>query len=198
MGFKITAGGGGKVERIGECTVMGRVVSVVTLGEHQYHSKFPEKGDCDKVLLTVELPTETVEVDGKDVPRLLSKTENVFLNSKSNLYKIIQACDPTADLDSGYDISELVGKTCMITVGSTNTGKDKITSFAPAMKGLSVPEQVAKSVLFDFYTPDKDLFEGMMDWVKAELQDANNYVGSELEKMVTGDTTTMEDEELPF
>ena len=197
-GMKIKAGGGKSVERIGEGTLMARVVSVVTLGMHQYHSAHPDKGDCEKVLLTVELPTETVEVDGKDMPRLLSQTQNVFLNEKANLYKIIQACDPLADLSSGYALSSLVGKECMVTIGTTSGGKDKITQWAGIMKGLTVPEQAAASILFDFYTPDAGTFEGMMDWVKEELKSANNYPGSELEKMVTGDNASPSDEEMPF
>lgn len=198
-GFKVNAGGGKSVERIGEGTFMARVVSLVTLGEHQYHSKYPEKGDCDKLLITVELPSETVDVDGVDVPRLLSKTENVFLNEKSNLYKIVQACDPSTDISNGYDLSGLIGKECMVTIGTTSGGKDKITQWAGIMKGLTVPEQVAKSVLFDFYSPDQEIFNDMMDWVKEELQSANNFSGSELEKMVTGDTSTPDaEEDLPF
>ena len=197
-GFTVKAGGGKSVERIGEGTFMARIVSLIMLGEHQYHSQYPEKGNCDKLLITVELPTETVEVDGKELPRLLSKTENIFLNEKSNLYKIVQACDPSADVASGYDLSALVGKACMITIGSTNTGKDKITLFGGMMKGMDVPAQVAPSILFDFYAPDKDTFEGMMDWQKSELQDAENYSGSELEKLVTGVEDTPDDDDVPF
>jgi len=187
-GMKVTAGGGKQVDPIGEGTVMARVLSVVTLGEHQYHSQYPEKGDCNKVMVTVELPTETMEVEGKDIPRLLSKTENVYLNEKANLYKVIKALDPTADLGKGYDLSDMIGKPCMVTIGTTSGNKDKITAWTAPMKGMDVPELANESLLFDFYDPNQEVYDKLMEWVKGELKDATNFSGSPLEKMLGEDT----------
>jgi len=202
-GMKISAGGSGKVDPIGAGTVMARVLSVITLGEHQVHSQYPEKGSCDKVLLTVELPTETMKVDGEDMPRLLSQELNLYLNEKANLYKVISALDTGADLSSGYDLSDLVGKACMVTIGATVTGKDKIVGWTATMKGLDVPELANDSILFDFYDPNQEVYDKLMEWVKGELKDATNFSGSPLEKMLGDDTEGSAEaeeggEELPF
>jgi hypothetical protein len=193
MAMKIKVGGGKKMERIGEGTYMARIISVITTGLHQQNSNYPEKGECEKLMLTVELPTETMDVDGKEMPRLLSKEENLFLNEKSNLYKIIQACDPQADLSLGYDLSELISKECMVTIGTTSGGNDKITQWAGIMKGLTVPDQVHDSTIYDFYEPDAEVFEGLLPWVKELIKEASNY-----NEAITTVDTEMDDDEIPF
>lgn len=193
--MKVTAGGGSKdYGRIDEGTYASRIVQVVGLGKHPRDSRYPDTGECDKVLYTVEFPTETISIDGEDKPRIQSKTENMFLNDRSNLYKLIKAADPKADLSKEYDLENLLGKPLMTTIGSTNTNKPKIMSHSPMVKGLPIEDQINDSVLYDFYQHDESIFDKLMDWIKDNITDAINYEGDHTPEVKDDE----DDQEVPF
>lgn len=180
--------GGNSGPRLEEGTYMARLVHVIGLGEHEQNSQYPEKGDCDKILFTVELPTETMEINGEEKVRLQSKQENMFLTEKANLVKLIKAADPKFNYEKsdGYEMEQLVGKPLMVTIGSTSGDRAKITQFAGIMKGLAVPPQVSDSIFFDFYEPDKGEWDKMMSWVQDTIKKATNFEGSAVEAMLEG------------
>ena len=87
-------------------------VCIVDLGE-QYNEHF--KKYEDKVLLVWELPTVTIEVEGEQKPRWLSKDFSATLSSKSNLTKFLVPWrgKPFTDEElngEGFDLKELLGK----------------------------------------------------------------------------------------
>jgi hypothetical protein len=179
--------------RLEEGTYMSRIVQIIGLGENLRDDRFPEKGDCDKVLFTVEYPTELIDINGENKPRFQSKSENMFLTDRANLVKIIKAADPSFDVDKmgddeEFDFNTLLSKPVMTTIGSTKSDKPKITAFTSVVKGLTVPDQISDSVLFDFYEPDLDVFNSLMDWVQKEIKSATNYEGSELQRLLGEDT----------
>ena len=140
---------GEKFPRIEEGNYMSRIVQIIGLGVHMRDDRSPEKGTCEKLLITCEYPTEMIEINGEQVPRFQSKQENVFMNEKANLPKIIKAAIPSFDLDKmddeGFDVNELLGKGCMTVIGSTASDKPKITAFTPSMKGFDCPPQISES-----------------------------------------------------
>jgi len=206
--MKLKKGSSGEsFPRIEDGTYLSRIVQIVGLGQHMRDDRYPDKGTCDKVLITCEYPTELIEVNGEEVPRFQSKSENMFLTEKANLVKIIKAAIPGFDIeamgyDDEFDFNQLLGKPLMTTIGSTKTGKPKITAFTSVMKGVKCPPQMTDSVLFDFYEPDLEVFNRLMEWVQKEIQSAENYSGSELELLLgerDGDTDTDIDEsDVPF
>jgi len=195
---------GEKFPRIEDGTYLSRIVQIIGLGSHERDDRYPEKGTCDKVLITCEYPTEMITINGEDLPRFQSKQENMFLTDKANLVKIIKAAIPEFDLEAedDFDFYTLLGKSPMTTIGSTSTGNPKIVSFTPEMKGMPCPPQISESIMFDFYEPDLDTFNGLMQWVQDLIKEADNYPGSALQELVENRAKAsagMEpDSEVPF
>ena len=169
-----------------EGTYGGVVVQVIGLGVHPKDDRSPEKGEADKILVTVELPDETIEVNGEHKPRWLSKVLNVSLFEMATLYKLIKAADPKADLTQPYDTDNLLGKKVMIGTGITSGGNAKIVSYASVPKGMKISKSVNPLVAYDFYAHDQKIFNDLHDWIQSEIKDAMNY------------TPPKVDEEVPF
>jgi hypothetical protein len=185
--MKLKKGGSGeKFPRLEEGTYPSRIVQVVGLGEHVKNDMFSEDEMCDKILITCEYPTELITIDGEEKPRFQSKEVNLIGGEKANLTKIILACDPKADLDDDYEMSELIGKTCLTEIGSTSGDRAKITAWSKPMKGMKVDACMSETMFFDFYEPDVDVFNQLMGWVQDKIKEANNFEGSDLQLALGG------------
>lgn len=183
--MKIKANAGKDFGRLEEGSYVSRVVQIVGLGEHLRDDRYPEKGDCDKLLITCEYPTELIEIKGEMKPRFQSKQENMFLTDRSNLYKIILSVNPKFNIKEAdeFDLNDILGQPCMTTIGTTSQGNAKITGWSPLMKGLDVPECMSELVMFDFYEPVKEEYDKLANWAKDDIKKASNYEGSEVEKL---------------
>ena len=168
-----------KQERIPEGTFMSRVSSIVDLGiQEQTDWKTGEPTDPKaRVLITWELPTETIEVEHNDgskemLPRVISKEYTLSNYDQSNLMKLIKSLKPNLK-----ELQEFLDLTCMINIGSTKTGNAKVTSVMPAPAGIPIPELTKEASYFDFDSPSEEFFSTLPSWIKGKIKDANNYTG---------------------
>jgi hypothetical protein len=161
--------------RVAEGTYPARLVQIVSLGVQEGEWKGERKVN-PKVTLTFELPTETITINGEEQPRWISKEFNLSLHEKSSLTPIVKALDPAGQCK---DLSELLGKPCMVQVGSTETGNAKITSIVAPMKGMPVAEiyNPAKMLAFDFDNPDLEMFATFPQFMQEKIKSAINYNG---------------------
>jgi hypothetical protein len=161
--------------RVAEGTYPARLVQIVSLGVQEGEWK-GERKVTPKVTLTFELPTETITINGEEQPRWISKEFNLSLHEKSSLTPIVKALDPARQCK---DLSELLGKPCMVQVGSTETGNAKITSIVAPMKGMPVAEiyNQAKMLAFDFDAPDLEMFATFPQFMQEKIKSAINYNG---------------------
>lgn len=86
MSLKIKKKSGSSVPPMDAGTYPAVCVGIVDLGE-QYSATFKKYND--KVLVIWEIPSQTIEIDGEDKPRWLSKDFSASLHEKSNLYQML-------------------------------------------------------------------------------------------------------------
>ena len=103
---------------------MAACVGVIDLGE-QYSEKY--KNYSNKIMLTFELLGETVEIDGEQKPRQISKIFAFATGQRSGLRKFLQSWDGKQLSDeqaAEEDLSQRLGRTCQLQVVLNET-KDK-------------------------------------------------------------------------
>ena len=86
MSLKIKRKSGTSVPPMEAGTYPAVCIGIVDLGE-QYSETF--KKYSDKLLIIWEIPSQTIEIDGEDKPRWLSKDFAASLHEKSVLHKIL-------------------------------------------------------------------------------------------------------------
>jgi len=164
-----------KPDRIPVGSYPARLVQIITLGV-QNDEWQGETKQASKVTLTFELPTETININGEEQPRWISKEYSLSLHEKSGLTQIVKVLDPS---NSWKDLADLLGKPCAIQVGSTMTGNAKIESVVHLMKGMQVAEiyNPAKMLAFDFDAPDLEMFATFPQFMQDKIKSAINYNG---------------------
>ena len=169
-----------KYPRIGEGLYPARLVQVIGLGwqvELDYKTGNPAKDKNgnelirQKVYLTFELPTETIEVDGEQKPRWISKEYTLSFFEKAALVSVIKALS-TGLAKPAESLDELLTQPCMVQIGSTSGDKDKIINVTPPMKGMSVGELVNKAASFDPDDPDSEVYDKLPQFLKDKIDNA--------------------------
>lgn len=164
-----------KSERVEDGVYMARVVQIISLGvqKNEYQGTVKE---VEQIVFTFELPTETMEYKGEMKPKWLSKTYTLSLLDSSALSGLLKVLDPKSECE---EFVELIGKPCMVAVGSTATGNAKITTITAPMKGIQVPEldDLSKVIFFDFDNPDIEAFSRIAPFNQQRIKEAVNYNG---------------------
>lgn len=173
MGFVASdSGGGGNFKRVPAGVHIGRCFSLIDLGTQLTSGQFGEKLQ-HKIRIGWELFGEdeegkplTIEVDGREMPMVISKSYTVSLHEKANLRKELaqwRGRDFTEEEAKAFDISKLVGAYCMVNVttsetnGKTYSNVAGLTPIPSALKN-SKPEGVHPIVKFDLDKPDMAVF----------------------------------------
>jgi hypothetical protein len=155
---------------------VGICVGVIDLGE-QYSEKF--KNYANKVQLVWEFPTETIEVDGKQEPRQLSKEFTISTSKKGNLRGFLGAWNGKSYSDEEFgevDLFEQIGKACMVNVVNSESGEySNIESVMPLMKGYPVPECKTTPILWDMDAWDDEVFQKLPEWVQEKIKKSTQY-----------------------
>jgi hypothetical protein len=168
-----------KVDRIPEATYPARISAIIDLGiQDQTDWKTGEATEPKaRVLITWELPTETMEIEHNDgtvevLPRLISKEYTLSNYEASNLMKLVAVLKPGLK-----SLVELLDMACMVSVGSTINGNAKVVSVMAAPKGMEVDELNKPASHFDFDAPSEEIYLTLPSWVRTKLKEANNYEG---------------------
>lgn len=191
MSFKVPRGKERKdYGRIGEGTFPARIVQIIGLGRHEntnwqtgavmLDDDGKPKPPTNKVMITYELPTETIEIDGEQKPRWTSKEYNLFFSDKAALAQVLNAAAEGSD-----DLEDALGKAVSLTIGTTSGGKDKVTAVTKLMKGVEVAELSQEAKIFNFDDPDIEVYNNLFDWQKKKMQEAVNFKKSKLESMLS-------------
>lgn len=183
-------------------TYPARLVGVVLLGiQPQRPYKGEEKPPKLMFRLTYEFLDEFLkDEDGNDIedkPRWLSE-ELPFMSLKADLAKSTKryfALDPDSKADGDWE--KLVGSPCMVTVvneADKRPGIDRIYEKITSVSSMR-PKEAAKApelkndpIIFDFYSPDVELFKSFPEWIQDKIKGAVDFPGSDLEKLLEGDT----------
>ena len=173
-----------------------RLVQILLMGVQKNNPyKGEEKAPSLKVRLTYEMLDEFMkDEDGSDIldkPRWVSE-DLPFLSLKADLAKSTKryyALDPDSVADG--DWAKLLGSPCMVTLVQTES-KGKIYNNVAAVSAMrpkeaaKAPPLVNEGKIFDFYSPDMEVFEALPDWIQEVIKGAVDFGGSPLEALLTG------------
>ena len=155
---------------------MGICMGVIDLGE-QYSELF--KKYSNKIQFVFEFPTETIEVEGKQEPRQLSKEFTISASKKASLRTFLSAWNGKNYSDEEFAEVELfdqLGKACMVNVVLSENGEySNIESVMPLIKGMPVPESHTAHIRWDMDAWDDDVFGKLPEWVQEKIKKSTQY-----------------------
>ena len=191
-----------------EGTHLAILYRVMNLGTRlqEYMGKPKEHKDT-LVTLTFEFPNERSKFTAKnedgteeevDKPLVLSREFTLSMGPKSNLRPFVEGIIGVKLLDEeayAFDLEDLVGKSCLVTVNhreSKTNGKTyaNVTSTAPLMRGMTVPEQYNTSSVFDVNTASREVIDALPEFIRKKIEDSDEY-----KKRFVGEIAV---EEVPF
>lgn len=168
-------------------------VGVFDLGE-QYSEVY--KNYSHKLVITFDVPSITIEVDGKQEPRQLSREFRISGKSNSNLRKFVSAWNGIQYSDDAFgelDLLEQLGKPAMISVVLNETGEyANIDTIMPLFPGLPVPVTATQPKKWEMDAWDDKAFEELPVWVQEKIKKSTQYQKYHAPATVVAVTSTAE------
>lgn len=151
-------------------------VGVYDLGE-QYSEKY--KNYSPKIMISFDIPTVTIEVDGKQEPRQLSKEFTISGKNNSKLRAFISSWNGVQYSDEAFgefDPLTQVGKPAMINVLLNETGEyANIDTIMPLFPGLAAPTTSTPLKVWDMDNWDDKAFGELPGWVQDKIKKSTQY-----------------------
>ena len=162
-------------------TYLAICVYSIAIGEQLCEYEGKSKEYYRQVVLGFEIGGQTIEIDGKQEPRVLGRTFNSKKGKKSGLRKFIGAWEAKVLTDDEYldiDTDDYVGKPALLTIVLNETGEySNIDSVAPLPVGLpiDVPQPMSKLIRFDVDNWDQAAFEVLPEWAQERIKKSTDY-----------------------
>ena len=155
---------------------MAVCVGVVDLGE-QYSEKF--KSYSNKVKFVWALPGETIEIDGKQEERQLSKEFTISASKKGNLRAFLESWNAKSYSDEEFgevDLFNQIGKACQLQVVLNDTGEySNVANLMPLPKGMPIPTSKTAFFTWDMDAWDDATFEKLPEWTQEQIKKSTQY-----------------------
>ena len=155
---------------------MAVCVGVVDLGE-QYSEKF--KSYSNKVKFVWALPGETIEIDGKQEERQLSKEFTISASKKGNLRGFLESWNGKSYADEEFmdvDLFDQIGKACQLQVVLNDTGEySNVANLMPLPKGMPAPTSQTAFFTWDMDAWDDAAFEKLPVWTQEQIMKSTQY-----------------------
>ena len=165
-----------KVPPVEAGVYMAVCIGFVDLGE-QYSEKF--KNYSFKGMYIWELPGETIEIDGEQKPRQLSKEFAISASNKSNLRKFIETWNSKSYSDEEFmefDLFEQIGKPCQLNVVLNETKEyANVDNLMPIPKGFPAPTTTTEFIRWDMDAWDDAVFEKIPEWIQEKIKKSTQY-----------------------
>jgi hypothetical protein len=173
-----------------------RLVQILLMGIQKNRPyKGEEKAPSLSVRLTYEMLDEFMEDEegnpNLQKPRWISE-QLPFFPLKADLAKSTKryyALDPESSADG--DWAQLLSAPCMVTLVQSES-KGKVYNNVAAVSAMrpkeaaKAPPLVNEGKIFDFYSPDMEVFKSLPDWLQEEAKNALDFAGSPLEALLNG------------
>ena len=154
--------------------------AMVDLGQQHVVFNNEEKWQR-KVYIGWELSNEQM-ADGR--PFMVSWRFTMSLHEKSTLRAILESWRGrpfTDDELMGFDLKNILGKPCMVNVvhATGNNGRTyaNVKSIATMPKGMTAPEQINPTMLFEFGDQgfDEDKYLALPQWLQTKISESKDY-----------------------
>jgi hypothetical protein len=175
---------------------IARCIKVIDLGTQkgEYEGKVTMNR---KIMITWELPLELIqEGELKGKPFGISQFYTAKLGDKARLradLKNWRGRDFTPEELNGFEIKQILGKPCMVSVVK-NGEYTNVASVMALPKGMSCPDLVNPIVYFSMDEYDEDAFNGLSEKLQAKIRLSPEF--AELGKTET--SKEIADSEIPF
>lgn len=179
---------------------MAICTGIIDLGE-QYSEKF--KTYANKILFVWELVGETVEVDGEQKPRQLSKEFSISSSKKSNLRGFISSWNGKTYSDDEFadlEIFDQIGKACQLQVVLNETGEyANVDNLMQLPKGFPIPKSESTPILWDMDRWNDEVFATIPEWIQEKIKASTQFQKEHApDTAIEVKTITEEDLECPF
>lgn len=165
-----------KVPPVEPGVYIGICIGIIDLGE-QYSETF--KKFSNDVMIVWELAGETVEVDGEQKPRQLSRTFSVATSKKSKLRAFLSSWNGKQYGDDEFgevDLFDQIGKVCQLNVVLNDTGEyANIDNLMPLPKGMPAPVTDTPAIRWDMDAWDDEVFKTLPEWVQEKIKQSTQY-----------------------
>ena len=185
MSLKIKKKSGPSVPPMEAGTYAAVCVGIVDLGE-QYSETFKKYND--KVLIIWEIPSQTVEIDGENKPRWISRDFSASLSEKSNLYQTLVSWRGKAFTESEltedengfmqFSVLDMLGTGCFlqVIVEEKDSGSyNRITSVISLPVGIPAPTTETPLIAFDIDAWDDEVFNSLPGWIQDRIKKSTQY-----------------------
>ena len=185
VSLKIKKKSGSSVPPMDAGTYPAVCVGIVDLGE-QYSETF--KKYSDKLLVIWEIPSQTIEIDGEDKPRWLSKDFSASLHEKSNLYQTLVSWRGKAFTENEltedengfmqFSVLDMLGTGCFLQViveEKDGNSYNRITSVISLPAGMSAPTTETPLIAFDMDAWDDEVFNSLPVWIQDRIKKSTQY-----------------------
>lgn len=173
MGRYASEGGNGfKAAPAG--THVARCYRIIDLGTQ--HGEYQGQPNVrNQIMVQWELPSELMD-DGK--PYSVSKFYTNSLSEKATLRADLESWRSrgfTAEELMKFDLMNIIGKPCMVTVVHAESGKAKVTSVSAMPKGMQCPSQVNESDAFWIDEWDDNKFHALPKKIQDIIVQSDEY-----------------------
>ena len=155
---------------------MAVCIGFIDLGE-QYSEMF--KSHSVKGMYIWELPGETIEIDGEQKPRQLSKEFTISSSNKGNLRKFIESWNGKSYSDDEFlefDLFNQIGKPCQLNVVLNETKEySNVDNIMPIPKGFPAPTTETKQIRWDMEQWDDAVFAELPEWIQDKIKKSSQY-----------------------
>jgi hypothetical protein len=158
---------------------LARCYQMIEIGTEQGEYMGQPK-EYHRIRIVWELPNEKKVFNSEkgEQPFSIGKDYTLSMHEKATLRHDLQSWRGKAFTDeeaSSFDITNLLGKPCMLNViheTSKNNGKiyAKIAGVTAVPKGMPVPDQVNESFMLSFEDWDDKKFATLPDWLKQRIE----------------------------
>jgi hypothetical protein len=201
----LTEGGGKDFPKIPLGTHVARCIRVIDIGTQEGQWK-GETTRAPKVVIGWELPLELIpdgEYQGQ--PFFISEFYTASLNEKAKLRGHLanwRGRDFTPEELGGFDLANILGKPCMLSMVMSETGKTKVGGVMALPKGMQVPPQVNPTVHFSLADFNQAAFDGLTKGMKGKIIASPEYqrivgAGKAPAAMPAGGVADLDDD-IPF
>lgn len=165
----------------------------------------------NKVRIGWELPTElkVFNPEKGEQPRVISKEYTLSLGDKANLRKMLASWrgqDFTGEEAKSFDITKLLGKTCMLNIIHKPSKKDpskiyeEIGSVSPVPKGMKCPEQYNPTLVLSYDDFNYTVYEALPDFIKDKVKSSEEFKAMQNPQAteVNGHFDNYSEDDLPF
>lgn len=154
-------------------------VHSIDLGEQLCEYKDKSSSYNNQVQLVFELIDETIEIDGKQEPRTLSRTFNFTQSKNGGLRKFVQSWMGKTFSDEAFaefDTNDLVGMPAQLSVVLSESGEyANIDAIMQLPKGMAAPTPVSQLIRYDIEPWDDAAFAALPDWAQEKVKKSTQY-----------------------